>query len=431
MTAAHHEMNDAAVVRTIERRIAQRIEHRRDRKTLGREEIPEPVGAKRIDHLERSARPAVTELHRLVDRHDLVGHFRHERRRVAERMCEHPAREAPGRTRVLGQRSKTVALPRRCGLDRCSRHRAGLSRQQLHDLPCIGATTVEATGPLVAGVSTADESAHQRDAARHALKRVSGRKCRRQARRDIEHEIKADEIVEPEQAGLGDPHRPGHDRIRLFDGHPLRHGLDQAGLERVDPDPVGEETRGVTAVHHSLAEFSVAELRQLLDHLGPRVRPADQLEQPHVAHRVEEMGDAEIAPHGGRHAFGQQGERQRGRVGRDDGARPANSIERIVEVALHLDAFDHRLHDPVAVAGAMQMVLDVADRYSRDMIRMHEWRRTVRAHALERSPGDRVAVRRRTGDVEQFDIDAGIGEMPGNARTHRSGPNHCNSSKFH
>ena len=346
-------------------------------------------------------------------------------------MRQHPASEAPGRARVLGHRAKTAALSRKRRRDRRPFHRTRLSGAQVHDFTGIGAAAVEATGALVAGVSPGNEITRQGDPFGHPLKRIVGGKRHRQARGDVEHEVEADEIVEPEQAGLGDPHRPGHHRIRLLDGHPLRHGLEQARLERMDPDPVGEKARGVAAVHHSLAEIAVTERRQSLDDLGPRVRPAHQLEQPHEPHRVEEMGNAEVAPHGGRHAFGQQRERQSGRVGRDDGTGPASSIERIVEIALDVDALDDRLHDPVAVAHAIQMVLDVPDRNARAVVRMHERRRVVRAHALERSSGDCISVPRRTGDIEQLDLDAGIGEMAGDARTHRSGTDHCNSSKRH
>ena len=271
--------------------------------------MPEPVRPERIDHLERPARPAVAELHRLVDGHDLVGHVRHERRRVAQGVRKHPPCEAPGRAGVLGQRPQPVALPRKRGLGRGPHHRASLPRPQIHDFARVRASPVEAAGPLVAGVSPGDEVPHHRDPLRHPLECVAGGQRHRQARGDVEHQVETDEVVEAEQTRLRNAHRPAHDRIRLLDRHPLRHRLDQARLKRMDTDPVGQEARGVAAVHDPLPELAIAELRQLVDHLGPRVRPADQLEKPHEAHGVEEVGDAEVAPHRPRHASGQQGER--------------------------------------------------------------------------------------------------------------------------
>ena len=45
------------------------------------------------------------------------------------------------------------------------------------------------------------------------------------------------------------------------------------------------------------------------------------------------------------------------------------SIERIVEIALHVDAFDNRLHNPVTVAHTVEVVRDVAGRDTRGMVR--------------------------------------------------------------
>ena len=243
----------------------------------------------------------------------------------------------------------------------------------------------------------------------------------RQARSHVEHEVEADEVVEAEQPGLGDPHRPAHHRVRLLDRHALRRRLDQPRLQRVDPDPVGEETGRIAAVHHSLAQGDVAEPRQRLDDLGPRIRPAHQLQQPHEAHRIEEMGDAEIGAHRLGHAPGEQGERQRGGVGRNDGARPPHPVERVVQIAFHVDALDDRLRDPVAVAHAAEVVLDVAGGDARGVVRVHERGRGLRAHAPDRPRGGRIAVR-RAGDVEQQDVDAGVGEVARDARTHGAGP---------
>ena len=216
MSQAHDEVHDTIVGHAMERRIPERLQHRWNRKTLGGEEIPEPARPERVDHLERPARPAVAELHGLVDGHDLVGHVRHERRRVAERAREHPAREAPGRAPVLGQRPKPIALPGERGLGRGLHHGAKLPGPQVHDFARVRPSAVEAAAPLVAGGPSGDEIPHHRDPFRHPLKGVVGGQRHRQARGDVEHQVEADEVVEAEQPRLRDAHRPAHDRIRLF-----------------------------------------------------------------------------------------------------------------------------------------------------------------------------------------------------------------------
>ena len=67
--------------------------------------------------------------------------------------------------------------------------------------------------------------------------------------------------------------------------------------------------------------------RQRFDRVRPRVRPADDLQEAHVAHGVEEMSNAEVAPHRIRHVFRQHRQRNRGRVGRDQLLRGALSVD--------------------------------------------------------------------------------------------------------
>ena len=77
------------------------------------------------------------------------------------------------------------------------------------------------------------------------------------------------------------------------------------------------------------------------------------------------------------------------------------------------------------------MVRHIAGLDVRGMVRVHERRRRLGAHALERSPGDRVPVRPGAGHVEQHDFDTGIGEVARDARTHGSGTDDRGTSNVH
>ena len=133
------------------------------------------------------------------------------------------------------------------------------------------------------------------------------------------------------------------------------------------------------------------------------------------------MGDAEIGAHRLGHAPGEQGERAAWRCWTKRWSRPPHPVERVVQIAFHVDALDDRLRDPVAVAHAVEVVLDVPGGDARGVVRVHERGRGPRAQAPDRPRGGRIAVR-RAGDVEQQDVDAGVGEVARDARTHGAGP---------
>src|SRR3546814_6367810 len=72
------------------------------------------------------------------------------------------------------------------------------------------------------------------------------------------------------------------------------------------------------------------------------------------------MGDEEVGGEALGQALGQQLQRQGRVVGGDDGAVLAHTFQALVEVALHLGIFQHRLDDPVAVGEPLEVVLQVA-----------------------------------------------------------------------
>src|SRR3546814_16195658 len=83
-------------------------------------------------------------------------------------------------------------------------------------------------------------------------------------------------------------------------------------LQPEGADAVGDEARRVVAMNDALAKDAVAENGYLRDRLRPRLLAGDQLQQRHVARRVEEVGDGEVAGEALRPALGQPREGRSG-----------------------------------------------------------------------------------------------------------------------
>ena len=137
----------------------------------------------------------------------------------------------------------------------------------------------------------------------------------------MRHQVDADQVEQAEQAGGGEAHHLAGDRVGLLDGEPVIQGGVDARLHPHHADAVGDKARRVVAANDAFAQLHVAEPGQRFGHLGRCVPAGDQLQQAHIARRVEEMGDGEIAPERLRPALDQVRERDRRGVGGDDRAR--------------------------------------------------------------------------------------------------------------
>ena len=289
--------------------------------------------------------------------------------------------------------------------------------------PTLAPQPVEPALPLAAGVAAGDHApqhlGHLHVAAQVVVRRQQGV----HAPGDVGHQVEADEVEEPEHPGLRDPRGRPQRRIRLLDPEPRRDRLDERALQPEHPDAVGDEPRRVLALHHPLAEPPVGEPAKPLHELRPGLGAAHDLQQPHVAGRIEEMGDGEVPPQPLRSAFHEPGERDRGGVRGDDGAGAAGRVEPRVEVAFHVEALHHRLDDPVGLPHAGQVVLEVAGVDAAGRAAVHEGGRVRLRQALDRRARDGGTVRPvLCRDVEQEDTRAGVREMGGDPAAHDPGP---------
>ena len=231
----------------------------------------------------------------------------------------------------------------------------------------------------------------------------------------MRHQVDADEVEQPEDAGLRHADRRAHGGVGFLHRQPHGEGMVDRGLHPLPADAVGDEAGPIMAVDHGLAEHPVSKGADFGRCLRARRRAAHDLQQPHVARRVEEMGDQEIW--GQRRALALQQRRERdGRgVGGDDGARLADAGELRIERALGLGLFDDRLDDPVAIGQQRQAGCEIAGGDQPRRRAAHEGGGIGAQHALHR--------RRRAArdDIQQHHGQAGIGHLRGDAGAHHAG----------
>ena len=201
--------------------------------------------------------------------------------------------------------------------------------------------------------------------------------------------------------GRGRPDRAGR-RCRSWEcrrGRPMTasasstreaaFGRFQAGaLQPEDADPVGDEARRVPAPDDAFAQAPVGEIGQRLKGRRPPGGPGDDFQQAHVARRIEEMRDGEVARGLGGQAFDKLGERHGRGVGAEDRPRPLHRQHAPVEGALDLQVLDHRLDDPVAILQAVEMILDIARPDQPGIVLMHERGGIGLGQALDGRLGD-------------------------------------------
>ena len=158
-----------------------------------------------------------------------------------------------------------------------------------------------------------------------------------------------------------------------------------------------------------------------VDGIAPRARAGHQLEQAHIARRVEEVRDQEVAPEALRHALGQGGEADRRGVGRNDRSLAPHALDFPVERLFDLKLLDHRLDDPVDVFQQIQMVVEVAGADALGEALVHEGRGVGLQHALDRAFRERAAVAHALWrDIEQHNVGTRISGVSGDRTAHHA-----------
>ncbi len=185
--------------------------------------------------------------------------------------------------------------------------------------------------------------------------------------------------------------------------------------DAVEADAIGDEVRRVPGGDHALAEPVIAELGNGLFDRRVGVGRADDLDQPQIARRVEEVGSEGVRPERRRPAFDDRRDRNARRIGADDGVRRAVAVDALEERLLDVEPFDDGFDDPVGGGDGRKVLVEAAGANERGTVGGEERIRLELARARQ------ALARGVAGDVEQQHRDAGVGEVRGNLRPHRAG----------
>ena len=290
---------------------------------LGLEPIGEPTAAELVDQLERAVAPGVAEAHGLIDGDDVIGDLGHQIGGVGEGGGQHPPGVAPALVGVGEQRAGPALARRPDAFEVRFPRRAVFAGRQIARLldpfRRLGLEPVEPALALAPGITLLDHPGDQLGFARDLMEGVVRRQGPFHAGEDVGHQIEADHVEQPEHPGLGDAHRPAHHGVRFLDRDAVLDRRDDGGLQPIDADPVGDEAGRVLGVDHALAQADIGEPAHRRDLLRVGSGAGDDLDEAHVAGRVEEMGDQEVGGEALRQALGQYRQRQRRGVRRDDG----------------------------------------------------------------------------------------------------------------
>ena len=175
----------------------------------------------------------------------------------------------------------------------------------------------------------------------------------------VREHVEADHVQRAERRALGTAEIAPGQRIHGIEAEVERLGVMLGGEHREYADAVGDEVGRVLGAHHALAQRGDEEFFQLIEQQRIGAGARDQLDQVHVARRVEEVDAAEAVAQVFREGCGERVDRQAGGVGRKDGLRAEVRRDLAVQVGFPVDALGDRLDHQVAFAQFFQVLLVV------------------------------------------------------------------------
>ena len=189
------------------------------------------------------------------------------------------------------------------------------------------------------------------------------------------------------------------------------------------------------ARHHAFAQPQIANFIERGQNFRPRLRPGNQLDQFHVARRIEKMRSRPVLLKILRAAFGDQMNRQAGSIRGDDCAGLAHRFDAREEFALDLQVLGDRFDDPIHFAAPIEIVFEISERDQARRIGSKKCRGTRFLGRFEPGQHDAIAHRRAfqrqpfavflgvqlgRDHIQQVARNSGIRQMRGDARAHGS-----------
>lgn len=242
----------------------------------------------------------------------------------------------------------------------------------------------------------------------------------------VRHRVEADHVRRAERRRLRAAEAAARQVVDFVEAQAELLGLGDHGEDREDADAVRDEVRRVLRAHDALADDARQERLELVEDLRPRVRGRDQLDQVHVARRVEEVHAAEARLQLVGEAVGQRRDRQARRVGREDRVRCDVRRDLLVQVVLPVHPLGDRLDHEVAF-GELRDVVLVVRGFEIFRVVLHAERRGRQLlQVLDRLQRDAVFRAFLGRQIEQQHGHARIDEMRGDLRAHHAGAEHGN-----
>ena len=144
---------------------------------------------------------------------------------------------------------------------------------------------------------------------------------------DVSQNIEPDQIGQAERRCLGPTDSRARQRVDVFDAevHVLHQTHDVQDAEGADA--ISDEVGRVFGENHTLAQMQIAEVGDDIHRGRIGVGRGDQLQQPHVARRIEEVSAEPAAPEIFGEAFHDFRHGQAAGVGSDDGSGLADGFD--------------------------------------------------------------------------------------------------------
>ena len=174
--------------------------------------------------------------------------------------------------------------------------------------------------------------------------------------------VDAGDVHRAERRAAGTAERGAGDRVDLLDRVLAAGERLERARHAVERDVVADEVRRVLRDDDALAEQVIAETRDGRDDRRIGFRGRDDLEQPQVARRVEEVRAEPVAAEVVGAAFGQRRDRNARRVRADDRSGPALLVDAREQLLLDVEPLDDRFDDPVASGDEIQVRVEAAGR---------------------------------------------------------------------
>ena len=233
--------------------------------------------------------------------------------------------------------------------------------------------------------------------------------------------VDAHHVGKAEGTGAGPADGLSGERVHLFDGELLLQHQRSRGEHDRDADAVGDEIGGVVGEYHELAQIAVGEGGKGGQHCRIGFGGGNDLEEAHVARRIEKMSSEEAVA-----MRGEPGcdllERQAGGVGGEQGVRCQMRHDAGQERRFYLQVFGHGLDDPIASSEPGQVVLEVAGGDERGERRLVEGSRFGLGQGGERGFRQAVLIALAGwNEIEEERGDACVRQVRGDAGAHGTG----------